>query len=284
VTEPGTGPSRLRVTVVAAAVFVAVVASTIGGAIVVSALGLRGASAANANAALRLVSSVLSVGVGASFVGRSPSSLGLALSRSIAPAGAIGVVTGIASVAGAVAIATLAGGLRVTALPAGAGASAWAVAALSFTTLIAALFEEIAFRVGAVGILRTRLSIRVALAVPAISFGLLHATNRGASAASVANTVLAGLVLGLLYLEPTLPRPGGLALATGWHAGWNATLALTGIPVSGQPSATRMAVVVAEDPRWSGGEYGIEASPATTLLLLAIAVPLLRRIERSNTP
>lgn len=137
---------------------------------------------------------------------------------------------------------------------------------------ISALFEEVAFRAGLVGVLRHGLPEWAAVAVPALSFGLVHMSNPGANAMSAASAVLAGAAFGALYL---MIRPPSLGLVAGFHFAWNETLALLGIPVSGTTSPVAHLLVTAEDALWSGGTFGLEASPATMLVyagVLAIAL------------
>jgi membrane protease YdiL (CAAX protease family) len=105
----------------------------------------------------------------------------------------------------------------------------WVVAAL-----LSALFEELVFRAGSVGPLRTAYPRWAALLVPAVIFSLGHLANPHTSPLAMFNTVLAGLWLGLLFLHPkNEPMTPGLGLAVGAHAGWNVALRLLGVPVSG---------------------------------------------------
>jgi hypothetical protein len=100
---------------------------------------------------------------------------------------------------------------------------------------------------------------------------------------SVFNTFLAGLLLGLLYLDPRgRPSMPSLGLCVGVHAGWNITLGdLLSLPVSGKPPGWHWLAVTSTDARWSGGAYGLEAGLATTLLYAPLCLLLALRLQRS---
>lgn len=142
--------------------------------------------------------------------------------------------------------------------------------------LVAALFEELAFRVAMVGVLARVLPVSLAVGLPAALFGLLHAMNPGATTLSVMNTALAGLLLGLLFFDrgatgratgPSLP------LATGFHFSWNVTMGYVyGIPISGHPTNARLLKTEPVDILWSGGSYGLEAGVAATIVLVVATV------------
>jgi membrane protease YdiL (CAAX protease family) len=103
-------------------------------------------------------------------------------------------------------------------------------------------------------------------------FGLAHQGNPSASALSFANTVLAGIWLGVAVV-----RTRTLSWAIGLHIGWNVSQALVwGSPVSGLserslgeplPSLLRWSSPTPE--WWSGGAYGLEGSIVTSVVLVA---------------
>ena len=69
-------------------------------------------------------------------------------------------------------------------------------------------------------------------------------------------------------------------MATGWHMGWNFAAALCGTRVSGNERSLWFTADARGSELWNGGDYGIEASLATTLvggLVLALALVRLRR-------
>ena len=101
-------------------------------------------------------------------------------------------------------------------------------------------------------------------------FGLLHATNPGASTLGIANTAGFGILFGAALL-----RSHDLWLPIGIHFGWNVALPFLGVELSGLTiNVTEYRLVWNAGNLWSGGKYGPEASVMTTavLVLLALAV------------
>ncbi|MFC7135817.1 CPBP family intramembrane glutamic endopeptidase [Halobaculum litoreum] len=101
-----------------------------------------------------------------------------------------------------------------------------------------------------------RVAVGVALAVSAVVFGLLHASNPGASTASTLGITLAGAFLGVGFVVT-----GRLSFPVGVHISWNAAQGLLyGFAVSGLP--IEAAVVDLEPtgpPLATGGAFGPEA-------------------------
>jgi membrane protease YdiL (CAAX protease family) len=152
----------------------------------------------------------------------------------------------------------------------------WVAAAL-----LAALFEELVFRSGSVGTLRTAYPRWAALLVPAVIFSLGHLANPHLSPIAMFNTVLAGLWLGLLFLHPkNEPMTPGLGLAVGAHAGWNVALRLLGVPVSGNIAQGRFFQVFSVNDTWGGGAYGVEGGLSATLVFGAATALTLWDIDR----
>jgi membrane protease YdiL (CAAX protease family) len=158
------------------------------------------------------------------------------------------------------------------------GSEASALLKSAGTMLAVALFEETLFR--GYGFQRAvrGLGPRWAQVLFAVIFCLAHTFPEGmdgaAMALAVLNTFLAGLMFGLCYL-----RTGGLALPVGVHFGWNWVLGSLGFGVSGSGSPGWWTPVFHGKPLWlTGGDYGLEAS-ALTLVVLTLAVVLLARVR-----
>ena len=99
-----------------------------------------------------------------------------------------------------------------------------------------------------------------------IVFGLLHGGNPAASWFSTLNTVGFGILFGYGYL-----RSRDLWLPIGLHFGWNFTLPLFGVNVSGlRMKVTGYEMAWNAGTIWSGGEYGPEASILTSAALFAL--------------
>lgn len=192
--------------------------------------------------------------------------LGLAVSRATCGQAGLGFLFGGALAALAVGIAVLAKGLEIQRAPSFQAPSAVEIGVWVAAAFFAAIFEEIVFRSGTVATLRTAYPRHVALIVPGVIFALGHIGNPYSSPLAVANTILAGVFLGLLFLhpknEPTVP---GLGLAVGAHAGWNLALRLLGVPVSGFVAQGRFFQLFSVNETWSGGAYGVEGGLAGTI-------------------
>ena len=100
----------------------------------------------------------------------------------------------------------------------------------------------------------------------AMLFAAAHSANLNATPLGLLNTFLWGVLLGFAVI-----RSGDLWLAIGLHFGWNWTLPLFGVNLSGfRMSVSGYTLNWNVGPLWSGGDYGPEAS----LLTLAM-MPLL---------
>jgi hypothetical protein len=155
------------------------------------------------------------------------------------------------------------------------------VAVGALGTALHALFEELGFRVGLVGTLKQRFPATLAVFVPGAVFALAHLGNKGANWIATVNIVLIGGALGFLYLASPVARTTAIAWVAGWHFGWNDGLTRLGIPVSGH---VRPGALTAFDPLptfWSGGPFGLEASPATTLVFAAMLAYATARYRRA---
>jgi membrane protease YdiL (CAAX protease family) len=112
----------------------------------------------------------------------------------------------------------------------------------------------------------------VALVLSSLLFGFLHAFNPNATViSSISIAVAAGLLLGGAYM---LTR--NLWLPIGIHAGWNVSQGLVwDIPVSGLALDGWVESKLVGDPLWSGGAFGLEASPLTMIIAGAAGVGLI---------
>jgi membrane protease YdiL (CAAX protease family) len=108
-----------------------------------------------------------------------------------------------------------------------------------------------------------------AVAVTAFAFGLLHLGNPDAGVLSTANVMIAGVLLGVVYIK-TL----SLWWATGVHLGWNwAHGFVADVPVSGlEVMDTPMYDSVPMGSPWiGGGSFGPEGSVVATVVVLGVA-------------
>jgi membrane protease YdiL (CAAX protease family) len=110
-----------------------------------------------------------------------------------------------------------------------------------------------------------------AIAIPVgVLFALLHGGNPGASWISLVNTTGFGILFGYAYF-----RSRDLWLPVGLHFGWNFTLPLFGVNVSGlKMKMTGHEMVWSSGALWSGGGYGPEASLLTSAVMIVLAILL----------
>ena len=101
-----------------------------------------------------------------------------------------------------------------------------------------------------------RVAVALALAVSAVVFGLLHASNPGSSTASTVGITMAGAFLGVGFV-----LTGRLSFPVGVHVSWNATQGLVyGFAVSGLPIDAALVDLEPTGPTLvTGGAFGPEA-------------------------
>jgi membrane protease YdiL (CAAX protease family) len=202
---------------------------------------------------------------------------------------ALGFLLGALTLALAVAIAWMAGAVSFQARDTKAQAILLNAFILLVTFLIAAAFEEALVRGFIFQALlhnfRAMLGERgaiVPVVITAAAFGVMHLFNPNATLFSVANTMLAGVWLGVAYLKTR-----SLWLATALHAAWNFVMVFAfGLPVSGITLYNEMALTRGESgpPIWlSGSDYGPEGGAAATLaLIICTAVIIKARVFRAS--
>ena len=143
----------------------------------------------------------------------------------------------------------------------------------------AAVTEELLFRGLALQAIEALAGSRVALAVTAVLFGLLHLANPDATLwSSVAIAVEAGVLLGAAFLWRR-----NIWFVAGLHCAWNATEGLLGIPVSGHAADGLFTTETSGPAVLTGGGFGLEASLVPVLLSLALAVPMLVLARRRDS-
>ncbi len=111
-------------------------------------------------------------------------------------------------------------------------------------------------------------------------FAALHGGNPNSTWLGVINTAGFGILFGYAFL-----RSGDLWLPIGLHFGWNFTLPLFGVNVSGltmRLSGFEMRWDVGA--LWSGGEYGPEGSVLASAVLVALAVFIWKAPVRRQEP
>jgi len=112
-------------------------------------------------------------------------------------------------------------------------------------------------------------------------FALLHSGNPNATVIGILNTAGFGVVFGYAFL-----RSRDLWLPIGLHFGWNCTLPLFGVNLSGlRIGITGHEMVWTAGRLWSGGEYGPEGSVLTSGVLVLLFVYLWKApLRRQRSP
>jgi membrane protease YdiL (CAAX protease family) len=99
-------------------------------------------------------------------------------------------------------------------------------------------------------------------------FAAMHGGNPNSTWLGLLNTAGFGILFGYALL-----RSGGLWMPIGLHFGWNFTLPLFGVNVSGLTMRlTGFEMQWNTSPLWSGGDYGPEGSLLTSIVLLGLGL------------
>lgn len=139
--------------------------------------------------------------------------------------------------------------------------------------LLAAAFEELAFRGYAFARAAEAIGPAATICASSVLFGYAHYGNPEATLLSTANTVLAGVLLAVARW-----RSRGLWMPIALHFAWNFLLGPVFLfPVSGYTFGVA-ASSPAAGPVWmTGGQYGPEGTAALTAVV-AVAIALLSRM------
>lgn len=206
--------------------------------------------------------------------GRPPGALGFYWARGVVGEALAGLGLGIL-IAGAVVVGLVGMGLVRWVPEAGnaveylqeAGASLWRLA-------IPAAAEEALLRGYLLQAFAESWGGGWALWTTSLLFGILHLGNPNTSWIGLANILVAGVFLGVVYL-----RTASLWWATGVHLGWNWTHGfLADLPISGLEvvDAPLFEPVIRGADWLSGGPFGPEGSVVSTVILSVAALALWR--------
>jgi membrane protease YdiL (CAAX protease family) len=162
------------------------------------------------------------------------------------------------------------------------------LAAFAFVAVLlalAAMGEELMMRGYGFQILVANAGAWATVIPVGLVFAWLHTGNPNASWLGIANTAGFGILFGYAFL-----RSRDLWLPAGLHFGWNVTLPLFGVNVSGlRMNMTGHEMVWSTATVWSGGDYGPEGSILTSVVMIGLAaylwkVPVHRQISRLSDP
>lgn len=138
--------------------------------------------------------------------------------------------------------------------------------------VIAAVIEELAYRGLLFRILEEKSGTTIAALVAAVIFGAVHLANHGVTGVTLISVTLAGLIWSGVFVVTR-----NLWAAAAHHAAWNATIFLTGLPLSGDVLWRTQSPGVTElkgSTFWTGGAFGPEDSALNLAVSLALCVGL----------
>jgi len=143
---------------------------------------------------------------------------------------------------------------------------------VSILLLFGAVGEEMLFRGYGFQILVRGIGAFATILPVAVLFGLAHSQNLNFGPLALFNTILWGVVLGFAYV-----RSGDLWLPIGLHFGWNWSLPLLGVNLSGfTMDVTGYAMHWKVGPTVSGGAYGPEGGLLTTAVAVGLFFYLIK--------
>jgi membrane protease YdiL (CAAX protease family) len=191
-----------------------------------------------------------------------------------------GILGGAAAASLVLVPALIAGDARISATPQDQPSFGVMVFVVSLLAL-GAMGEELMMRGYGFQILLANLGAWATIIPCGVVFALLHTANPNATRLGIANTAGFGILFGYAFV-----RSRDLWLPAGLHFGWNITLPLFGVNVSGlRMKMTGHEMVWTAGNLWSGGDYGPEASLLTSIVMIALAVYIWKApIRRQPSP
>ena len=137
---------------------------------------------------------------------------------------------------------------------------------VSIILLFGAVGEEMLFRGYAFQVLVKAIGPFATILPMGVLFGIAHSPNMHFTGLALLNTILWGIVLGYAFVVS-----GDLWLPIGLHFGWNWTLPLLGVNLSGYTmGVTGYSMHWSIGGLWSGGEYGPEGGLLTSAIVVVL--------------
>lgn len=148
------------------------------------------------------------------------------------------------------------------------------------TMAIVAFYEELVFRGYLLGNLMESMNKWAALSISALLFMIAHLSNPNLSLPGAINVFLAGLLLGINYIQTR-----NLWFGIAFHFAWNFIQGpVMGFDVSGLPLKSLLQHDMHGSEWLTGGAFGFEGSIVATILLFASAITLGWIYERKYRP
>jgi uncharacterized protein len=212
------------------------------------------------------------------FADRPLAALGLWWNRASADNFAVGLVGGIGAACVVLTPPLAAGVAHIARIPE-EQPTIWAALFLAVFLFAGSAAEEILFRGFGFQTLLANFGVWTAIVPVAVLFGLLHRGNPGATWLGIVNTMGFGAVFGYAFV-----RSRDLWLPIGLHFGWNLTLPLFGVDVSGlRMDVTGYEMSWTAGALWSGGAYGPEASLLTSAVVVLLFLYVWKAPVRRQT-
>ena len=227
--------------------------------------------------AIALVANVLALRF---FTERRLVDLGMGWNRASMENMGLGILGGVTAASLVLAPALLAGQAHIASTP--QDQPSFGVMVFVITLLaLGAMGEELMMRGYGFQILLANCGTWATIVPVGMVFALLHTGNPGVSWLAVANTAGFGVVFGYAFV-----RSRDLWLPAGLHFGWNVTLPLFGVNVSGlRMKMTGHDMVWSAGNLWSGGDYGPEASLLTSVVMFVLAAYIWKApVRRQPSP
>lgn len=148
---------------------------------------------------------------------------------------------------------------------------------------IAAVLEELTYRCLLFRVVERAWGTKVALAVQAVVFALVHLENVEQGGISDVVTMLIAVTLAGLLWAAVFVLTRNLWAAAANHAAWNFTILLAGVPLSGIEDWRKLAPLESRfaGPDWlTGGMFGPESSLLVIASTTVAVVLMLRAVRR----
>ena len=212
------------------------------------------------------------------FAERPLTAIGLWWNRASADNFAVGLLGGVGAACVAL-VLPLGAGVAHFAQITGEQPTIWAAVFVTVFLLVGSAAEEILFRGFGFQTLLANFGAWASIVPGAVLFGLLHLRNPGATWLGILNTMGFGAVFGYGCV-----RSRDLWLPIGLHFGWNFTLPLFGVRVSGLTmTVTGHEMWWTAGALWSGGAYGPEASVLTSAVVVLLFLYVWKAPVRRQT-
>lgn len=145
--------------------------------------------------------------------------------------------------------------------------------AIAFYGMATGIVEELIFRGIIMGCLEKRFSIRIAIIVPSVLFGLLHIIGNDLDFVSIIQLLIAGSIVGILF-SLIAYESNSIWNNAIVHGIWNMTIIGGILYIGNKADSSSIFNFVFENQSFliSGGDFGIEASIISIFVYLVFCV------------